>query len=48
MQQLLSALVELGEALVDEDERGEVLLLLQKISPQDVSCLRLSSLPHAF
>ncbi|PHJ20438.1 hypothetical protein CSUI_005731 [Cystoisospora suis] len=35
MQQLLSALVELGEALVDEDERGELLLLLQKISPQD-------------
>lgn len=39
MHQLLGALVELGEALVDEDERAEVLRLLQKISPQEVRYL---------
>ncbi|PFH37654.1 hypothetical protein BESB_041120 [Besnoitia besnoiti] len=35
MQQLLGTVVALGEAVVDEDERAEVLLLLKKISPQE-------------
>ncbi|KFH04300.1 hypothetical protein TGMAS_300330 [Toxoplasma gondii MAS] len=35
MQQLLGAVVALGEAVVDEAEQAEVLLLLKKLSPQE-------------